>query len=60
MTRTEYEILQEEFSKLADGKRLCSKGITGKRQEGFEEAILQVKSKLKRVYMNLSKERNEE
>lgn len=47
MTRREYEHLQERLSVMKDSKRLFSKGISGKRKEGYEAAILAVKSMLK-------------
>ncbi len=47
MTRREYERLQERLSVMKDSKRLFAKGISGKRKEGYEAAILAVKSMLK-------------
>ena len=47
MTRREYEHLQERLSLMKDSKRLFTKGISGKRKEGYEAAILAVKSMLK-------------
>lgn len=47
MTRREYEGLQERLSAMKDSKRLFAKGISGKRKEGYEAAILAVKSMLK-------------
>lgn len=50
MTRDEYERLQSRLSAMADPKRFRYKGISGKRQEGYEQAILAVKSMLKDEY----------
>ena len=47
MTRCEYERLQERLSEMKDSKRLFDKGVSGKRKEGYETAILAVKSMLK-------------
>lgn len=46
MTRQEYEYLQARLSRMKDSKRLFEKGISGKRKEGYEAAILAVKSML--------------
>ena len=48
MTEQEYRALQ---SKL-DAKLHHCNGLTGKRREGYEEAILNVKSMLHDVYKN--------
>lgn len=47
MDRYEYELLQRRLTELMDSKRLFRKGITGKRKEGYELAILAVKSIIK-------------
>lgn len=46
MTRSEYILLQAEVSALMDSYRLLYKHISGKRREGYEMAILAVKSML--------------
>lgn len=50
MTKAEYERLQTRLSAMLDPKRLHYKGISGKREEGYETAILAVKSMLKDEY----------
>lgn len=46
MTRSEYVLLQAEVSSLMESKRMLYKRITGKQREGYEMAILAVKSML--------------
>lgn len=46
MTGSEYVLLQAEVSALMDSHCLLYKHISGKRREGYEMAILAVKSML--------------
>lgn len=50
MTKAEYDRLQTRLSAMLDHKRLHYKGISGKRAEGYEIAILAVKSMIKDEY----------
>lgn len=56
MTRTEYEMLQEQLSALLVREKMQDKGITGKRKEGYEAAILAAKSVVKNFFERLGKE----
>lgn len=54
MNNKEYETIQHRLSELMDGKRLQRMGIlSGKRKEGYEEAILAVKSMISREFKPL-------
>lgn len=50
MTKAEYDRLQSRLSAMLNPGRLRYKGITGKREEGYQTAILAVKSMLKDEY----------
>ena len=56
MERWEYDVLQAHISALNDSKRLFAKGISGKRKEGYEAAILAVKSMLSDEFHRQEKE----
>lgn len=50
MDRREYERLQEALSALLDADKMRTKGLSGKRKDGYELGVLAAKSALKACF----------